>query len=164
MTQNNGQEGNASGLVITRIFDASRERVWKYWTDSEQYMCWGSPKDFTTPYAKFDLRIGGKYINCMRGPDGKDYWSTGVYREIIEPSRLVYSDSFADEHAKVVPASHYGMTANMPLEMEVNVVLEDIGGKTRMTLEHCGFTDDEMNEKTRQGWNECFDKLAECLR
>jgi uncharacterized protein YndB with AHSA1/START domain len=164
MTQNKEQEGKAGALMITRIFDAPPQRVWQSWTVPEQYMCWGSPKDFTTPYAKFDLHIGGRYLNCMRGPNGKDYWGTGIYKVIDEPDRFVYTDSFADEHGNVVPSSYYDMIYDMPLEMEVEVTFEDIGGKTRMTLKHCGFNDEEMSEKTRQGWNECFDKLAECLR
>jgi uncharacterized protein YndB with AHSA1/START domain len=99
----------------------------------------------------------------MRGPDGKEYWSTGTYKEIIEPNRFVCTDSFADEHGNIVPASYYGMSSDMPMEMEVEVTLEDIGGKTRMTLKHCGFPDREIVEQTKEGWNQSFDKLAECL-
>ena len=51
----------------------------------------------------------------------------------------------------------------MPLEMEVELTLEDIGGKTRLILEHCGLPGGEMLELTKQGWNESFDELAECL-
>ena len=151
-------------IKITRIFNTSPLRVWQHWTIPELYKCWGSPKDFTTPFASFDLRIGGKYLNCMRAPDGKDYWSTGIYKVIDEPHRLLYTDSFADEHGNVVPSSHYGMAPDIPLEMEVEVTFEEIDGKTRMSLEHRGFTDQEMNGNTGQGWNECFDKLADCLR
>jgi uncharacterized protein YndB with AHSA1/START domain len=159
-----GKDKNMEPIRIIRIFDVSPQLVWQHWTIPEMYMCWGSPKDFTAPFASFDLRIGGKYLNCMRAPDGKDYWSTGIYKVIDEPRRLLYTDSFADEHGIVVPSSHYGMVDDMPLEMEVEVTFEDIGGKTKMSLEHRGFTGEDMNEKTGQGWNECFDKLAECLR
>jgi uncharacterized protein YndB with AHSA1/START domain len=110
-----------------------------------------------------DVCIGGKYLYCMRGPDGKDYWGTGTYTVISEPSRLAYTDSFADEHGNVVPASFYGMGNDLPLEMEVKVTLEDIGGKTRMTLEHDGMPAGEMLEQAKAGWNQSFDKLAECL-
>ena len=150
-------------ITITRVFNAPRERVWERWTDPGLYMCWCAPKDFTAAYAKFDLRPGGKYLSCMRGPDGKEYWSTGTYKEIIEPNRFVCTDSFADEHGNVVPASYYGMSSDMPMEMEVEVTLEDIGGKTRMTLEHRGLPNGEIIEQTKEGWNQSFDKLAECL-
>jgi uncharacterized protein YndB with AHSA1/START domain len=151
-------------LTITRTFDAPRERVWERWTDPNQYMCWWGPKDFTSPYAKFDLHQGGKYLSCMQGPDGKKYWDTGTYEEVNEPSRLVYTDTFADEHGNTVPASYYGMGSDTPVEMSVQVTLEDIGGKTRLTIEHCGMPDGDMIEQSKIGWNQSFDKLAECLR
>jgi len=156
-------EGNGKSITITRVFNAPRERVWQRWTDPDQYMCWWGPKDFSAPYAKFDLRVGGKYLSCMRGPDGKEYWDTGIYKEIVEPNRIVYTDSFADEHGNVVPASYYGMGSDVPLEMEVELTLEDLGGRTRLTLEHCGLLEGEMLEQTKAGWNQSFDKLAECL-
>jgi uncharacterized protein YndB with AHSA1/START domain len=164
MIQNNGHEGNVPGLIITRYFDASPERVWQYWTLTDLFMCWWGPKDFTAPYAKMDLRVGGRLLNCMRGPDGKDYWSTGTYTEISMHNRIVYTDCFADEHGNVVPASYYGLGTDIPLELEVVVSLEDIGEKTRMTLEHLGLPEGDMLEQTMTGWNQSFDKLAECLR
>jgi len=65
-----------------------------------------------------DLRIGGKFLYCMRSPEGKDYWSTGIYREII-PQEIVFSISFEDEEGNVVPATQYGMSADFQLEMLV---------------------------------------------
>src|SRR4030042_5632400 len=107
-------------ITITRVFDAPRERVWERWTDPDQYMCWWGPKAFTSPYAKFDLRPGGKFLSCMRGPDGKEYWDTGIFEEISKLNRIVYTDSFADEHGNVVPASFYGMGSDIPMEMAVD--------------------------------------------
>ena len=57
-------------------------------------MQWWGPKDFTAPVSKMDLRVGGKYLNCMRSPEGKDYWSTGTYREIVPMERLVSTFEF----------------------------------------------------------------------
>lgn len=149
-------------LVIERIFDAPRELVWKAWTEPERMMRWWGPKVFTTPVCKIDFRVGGVFLNCMRSPEGQDYWSTGVYREIVPLERIVCTDSFADEKGNVVPASHYGMT-DMPLEMLVTVTFEDMGGKTRMTLRHSGLPAGEMSDGAGQGWGESFDKLAEYL-
>ena len=149
-------------LVITRVFDAPRDLVWKAWTEVEQVKRWWGPKDFTAPACTLDLRVGGRYLFCMRGPDGKDYWSTGVYREIVPPGRLVYTDSFADPDGNVVPASYYGMD-DMPLEMLVTVTLEERDGKTTMTLRHAGFPAGTMREMAGAGWNESFDKMAASL-
>ena len=157
----NMEDGHS--VKITRVFNAPVESVWCRWTNPDDYMCWSGPMDYATPFASFDLRPGGKYLTSMRGPDGKDIWSTGTYKEIIEPNRLVMTDSFADEHGNIVPASYYGMGSEIPLEMEVEVTLEDLGDKTRLTLEHCGLPEGEILEQTRQGWSESFDKLEQCL-
>jgi uncharacterized protein YndB with AHSA1/START domain len=96
-------------LVIERVFDASRECVWRSWTEPERVSRWWGPKHFTTPFCRIDLRVGGTYLNCMRSPEGNDYWSTGTYREVDPPARLSCTDSFSDEKGVVVPASRYGM-------------------------------------------------------
>lgn len=147
-------------LIITRIYDAPREVVWKAWTDPETVKRWWGPKGFTAPVSKIDLRVGGTYLNCMRGPEGRDYWSTGVYRELVPQERLVMTDSFADEKGNAVPASHYGFTGDWPLELLVTVSCEDVKGKTKMTLKHEGIPEGVVKAMTEAGWNESFDKLA----
>jgi uncharacterized protein YndB with AHSA1/START domain len=150
-------------LVITRIFDAPRERVWKAWTDPGEARQWWGPKGFTTPSLSVDLRVGGIFRYCMRSPEGKDYWGTGVYREIVPGKRIVYTDSFADEKGNVVPATYYGMGADIPLEMLVTVSFEEENGQTKVTLRHAGMPVGPHRDGAMQGWNEMFDKLVEHL-
>lgn len=149
-------------IVITRIFDAPRELVWRAWTDPEHLKRWWGPKGFTAPVCQIDLRVGGKFLGCMRSPDGHEFWSTGTYREIVPFEKIVSSDSFADEHGNVVPASHYGLEGEFPLELEVIVTLEDLGGKTKMTLRHIGHPEG-IDKMADAGWNESLDKLVETL-
>jgi uncharacterized protein YndB with AHSA1/START domain len=156
---------NRNEVTITRVFDAPRELVWKAWTDPEIFKRWWGPKTFTAPVAKIDLRVGGKFLGCMRSPDGQEVWGTGVYREIAAPERLEVTDSFADEHGNVVPATNYGMSAEFPLEMLITLTLEDHDGQTRLTLKHGGpggFSDKDLGDM-EQGWSESFDKLEEVL-
>lgn len=150
-------------LVITRIFDAPRELVWKAWTEPEHVMRWWGPKGFTSPVCKIDLRVDGRYLNCMRSPEGQDFWSTGVYREIVEPERIVYTDSFSDAEGNVVPASHYGLSGDFPLELQVTVTFEEHEGKTKLTLRHVGIPSGADYDGAQQGWSESFDKLADKL-
>jgi uncharacterized protein YndB with AHSA1/START domain len=150
-------------LIITRLFDAPRELVWKAWTESERVMRWWGPKGFTSPVSKINLRVGGEYLNCMRSPEGKDYWSKGVFREIVVPERLVMTDSFADENGNTVPGSYYGMSKDFPLEMLISVMFEEYDGKTKITLRHTGMPSDADSKGAGQGWNESLDKLAEYL-
>ncbi len=152
-----------SVLVIDREFDAPREKVWLAWTTPEWIQRWWGPKGYTAPVARISLRVGGSYLICMRSPEGRDYWSTGFYREIEPLQRLVATDSFADEKGNIVSSAHYGLGDEMPLEMLMTITFEDRGGKTAMTLQHAGMPPGPHMEGARQGWNESFDKLAEFL-
>jgi len=164
MAKNNVvSEQGKQNVIVTRMFNVPRELVWKAWTDPEHFKRWWGPKDYTCPFCEMDLRVGGKYLNCMRSPEGQDYWSTGVYREIIPTERIVFTDCFADANGNVVPATQYGLSSDFPLEMLVTVTLEDQGGQTKMTLEHIGLPIGSEGDGAQQGWSESFDKLAESL-
>ena len=147
------------GLAIERIFDAPVELVWQAWTQPEHLEKWFGPKDFTAPAVQNDFHVGGKYLYCMRSPDGQDYWSTGVYREIIQHRRIVATDSFADADGNVVPASHYGMQGDFPIEMQTTVTFEAQGNRTKLTINQAGMPAG-MQEMAGTGWNQSLDKLA----
>lgn len=167
MTESNvpSTESQAGELVITRIFDAPREMVFRAWTDPAQLARWWGPKGFTTPVCKIDLRVGGEFLYCMRSPEGQDFWGKGIFSEVVPPERLVYTDSFADAEGNSVPASHYGMEGDWPLETQVSVTFEVEGsGKTKLTLKHSGMPAGPGSEMTGAGWNESLDKLAESLK
>ncbi|MGE5456807.1 MAG: SRPBCC family protein [Methanococcaceae archaeon] len=163
MTESN-QKTEDQELIITRVFDAPRNRVWEVWTEPEHVMEWWGPEGFTAPIIKTDFRVGGKSLFCMRSPEGEDFWSTGVYQEIVEQEKIVTTDSFSDAQGNVVPASHYGMSGDWPLELLVTVTFEEDGGKTKLTLRHEGFPDRENRDLAKAGWNESLDKLVEYLK
>jgi uncharacterized protein YndB with AHSA1/START domain len=159
--KNSSERDQTEQLLITREFDAPRESVWKAWTECERLIRWWGPKGFTTPLCKIDLHPEGVFHYCMRSPDGRDYCGKAVYREIVDPERIVYTDSFADEKGNVVPATYYGMSADFPLEMLVTVTFEESGGKTKLTLQHAlGSTPASERDLCQQGWSEMLDKLA----
>jgi uncharacterized protein YndB with AHSA1/START domain len=162
--KNNVAKKPENELVITRVFDAPRELVWKAWTEPEHFKKWWGPETFTAPVIKMDFREGGSYLYCMRSPDGHDFWSTGVYREIVPIERIVFTDSFSDAEGNVIPASQYGMSGDWPSELLVTVTFEEQGGKTKMILRQAGIPAGEMSEMTAAGWNGSFDKLAESLK
>lgn len=170
MKKNNSNATKNGEFVITRLFDGSREKVWRAWTNPEQVKRWWGPKHFSAPSISIDLRVGGKYIYCMRSPEGEEYWSAGIYQEIVPQEKLVMSDSFADEKGNVVPATYYGMSPDWPLELPVTIKFEDQSaresGKTKLTLSYEGIEKIDAKElgNMRQGWNESLDKLAESLK
>jgi uncharacterized protein YndB with AHSA1/START domain len=157
-----GKPGD-KGLFIERVFDAPRETVWDAWTNPEIVKKWWGPKFFSSPHIEIDFREGGKYLYCMRSPDGKDYWSTGVFQEIIEFKKLVLTDDFADEKGNPVSASYYGMSADLPMGLLVTFTFDDRMGKTYFTLAYAEWPGGIEIENARQGWNESLDKLAEYL-
>ena len=153
-----------AAFIITREFNAPRERVFKAWTEAGQLMRWWGPRNFTIPFCKVDPRPGGIFHFCMRSPEGKDYWGKGIYREVAAPERLVYTDSFSNEKGDFVEPSQYGMAPDWPAETLITVTFEEQGNKTKLTLN--GGVTAELAKKhmADQGWNESFDRLEEYLK
>jgi uncharacterized protein YndB with AHSA1/START domain len=150
-------------MIITRIFDAPVEKVWRAWTDPEMVTQWWGPEHFTAPVARVDFRLGGKYLFAMRDPDGNDYWSTGRYVEIVPLERIVYTDSFADADGNIIPPTQYGMSPAFPEELVMTLSFEDLGGRTRMTMTSSGMPRDDDFEMARSGMSTMMDKLAKVV-
>lgn len=151
-------------LRVVRTFDAPREKVWRAYTEPSLVRRWWGPKGFTAPIVESELRPGGRYLYCMRSPDGKDYWSAGWFKEFSPPERIVAIDSFADREGNIVPASYYGLSGDWPLEAEMVITFEEEGGKTRMTMRQPDVPAGPDRNNAIQGWNESMDKLEEMLR
>ena len=150
-------------LTITRVFNAPRSLVFQAWTQCERMRHWWGPKGFTVPFCEIDLRPGGMSRFDMRSPEGKDFWSQGIYREVVEPERIVVTDSFADEQGNVVSPEHYGMSAEWPIEATIQVTFTERAGKTRLTLQHYPLPPGREREMCEQGWDESFERLADYL-
>ena len=84
-------------FVISRVFDAPRELVFKAFTDPERMKHWWGPKGFKVIAQNMDLRPGGMYHYGLEAPDGNTMWGRFVYREIAAPERIVFVNSFSDE-------------------------------------------------------------------
>ena len=150
-------------LVITRIFDLPRDLVWRAWTDPKHIQRWWGPKGVTSPICINDFRVGGRYLYCMRSPEGQEFWTMGVYLDIAPVERIVHTDSFCDADGHVVPASTYGLSADFPLETLLTEIFEDLGGKTRFTLRQSGVPAGTDSDSARQGWNEALDRIVEVI-
>ena len=163
---------NQKPINITRTFDLPVPKLWQAWTEPESFKKWWGPKDFSCPYISIDLKVGGKYLSCMRSGDGTEFWSTGVYKEIIPNKKLVCTDSFSDEKGNVIPASDLKMPGEWPLELLVTVTFDEAGarlndevgqGKTKMQLQQVGIPP-EIYDECIKGWNQSFDKLEESFK
>lgn len=158
-----GPEPSGQELVLTRVIDAPRKAVFKAWTDQEQMANWWGPNGFTIPFGKIDLRPGGVIHYCMRSPEGRDYWGKGIYREINEPERLVFTDVFSDEKGNTVQPVEYGMSADWPAETLITVTFDELDGRTELTLRQSVSESLAESSGARQGWAESLDRLAEYL-
>ena len=155
-------------FVISRTFDAPRDRVWKAWTDREQLLQWFGPKGFKMTTAKLDLRPGGSFHYCLQTPDGKEMWGKFIYRVIDAPSRIVLVNSFSDAKGGT---TRHPMSATWPLEMLSTTTLAEEGGKTKLTIEWLPLNPTDEERKTfdsahdgmKQGWGGTFEQLAEYL-
>lgn len=139
-------------LVLTRIIDAPREKVFKAWTDADLLKQWFAPLPYTTPHAELDVRVGGSNLIVMRGPDGNEFPNRGVYLEIVENERIVVTDAYTK--AWVLSEKPF---------MTLILTFEDHGGRTRYTAlaRHWTVADREAHEKMgfHEGWGICADQL-----
>ena len=153
MSEDTTTAGN--DIVIERVFKAPRDLVWRMWTEPEHFMRWYGPTGASAAGCEIDFRVGGRHLFGLQTPDGRTYWTTGTYLEIVPLERFVTSELMSDEHGNAV--------ATMP-ETTVTVTLEDLGdGRTRMTLRHGGWPEPGMAEGAGGGWSQAFDKLEAVL-
>ncbi|MDH3293043.1 MAG: SRPBCC domain-containing protein [Acidimicrobiia bacterium] len=146
-----------NAVVIERIFDGPVDLVWRMWTVGDDFQKWYGPQGFTIPTADFDLQVGGRRFVGMESPDGSmKMWFVGEFREVTAPTRLVYTESMADENGNVLSPADMGMP-DMHDVTEITVELEDLGDKTRMAMTHAGVPADSPGAA---GWTQAFDKLA----
>ena len=142
-------------LVLTRVLDAPREAVFRCWTTPDLLKQWFAPKPWTTSEVDIDVRAGGTSRVVMRGPDGQEVASSGVYLEVVPDERLVFTDAYVRAWE---PAAKPFMT--------VILTFDDLGnGTTRYTarVRHWTEVDREAHEKMgfHEGWGRCTSQLAE---
>ena len=140
-------------LVLTRLIDAPREKLYRAWTDPTLLTQWFAPKPWTTPRAELDVRPGGATLVVIADPEGNEFPNPGVYLEVVPNERLVVTDAYT--------------TAWEPSEkpfMTAIITFEDEGDKTRYTARarHWTQADREAHEKMgfHEGWGKCADQLA----
>lgn len=145
-------------LVLTRIIDAPREKIYRAWTDAEILKQWFAPKPYSTPSAKLDVRAGGSNLIVMRDPQGNDFPNQGVYLEVIPNERLVITDAYTQAWE---PSAKPFMT--------LTISLDEAGpGKTKYTalVRHWSVEDKQTHEKMgfHQGWGICTDQLEAIVK
>jgi uncharacterized protein YndB with AHSA1/START domain len=141
-------------LVLTRVVDAPREKLFQGWTDPKLMVQWFAPAPLTTIVHEVDPRPGGVFRVTMRDPNGTEYPANGVYLEVVKNERIVTTDAY--ERAWQPSAKPF---------MTSIITFEDAGpGKTKYTARALHWTkeDRETHEKMgfHEGWGQCLDQLV----
>ena len=143
----------ARELVVTRVFDASRERVFDAFTDPRHIAEWWGPDGFTNTIHEMDVRPGGVWRFMMHGPDGVDYPNMIIYAEIVKPERLVF------------PHGEDG--ADLSAYFQATVTFEDLDGETRLTMRTLFSLAEERDSMVEfgalEGGNQTLGRLAAFL-
>jgi uncharacterized protein YndB with AHSA1/START domain len=136
----------AREITITRVFAAPRELVWKAWTDPDQLAVWWGKRGWTAVRStiEMDVRRGGAFsLFSVADDDGREMRSAGVYREVVEPERLVLDD---------------------PDGALATVTFTDLGdGRTKMVFHATLATTRQIRDAAEDGLSSAFDRLAEHL-
>jgi uncharacterized protein YndB with AHSA1/START domain len=136
-------------IVISRVLDAPRELVFEAWTNPDHLIHWFGPAGFTNTFYEADIRTGGKWRFTMHGPDGRNYENLVFFTEVLKPERLIYFQGANEKHFP---------------NFKATVTLEDLGGKTRLTMCSVFPTTDEKEFAVREvcaveGGHQTVDRL-----
>jgi uncharacterized protein YndB with AHSA1/START domain len=145
-------------LVLRRLVDAPRAKVWRCWTEAELLKQWFCPRPWTTPMAQMDVRPGGAHCMLMKGPNpGEEHLMPGVFLDVVPQERLVFTDAFVSAWE---PSEKPFMVATLQLDAQ--------GDMTVYTARvwHWSVADREEHEKMgfHDGWGTCVEQLEEVAR
>lgn len=141
-------------LVLTRIIDATAEKLFDCWTQPELIKQWFAPAPWSTPAAETDLRAGGASKITMRSPEGQDFPNSGIYLEVIPGKKIVFTDAFTSAWTPSAKPFFVG-----------TITFEDVGGgKTRYTARAAHWTQEDCDAHEKmgfhEGWGLCATQLA----
>ncbi len=144
-------------LVLTRLIDAPREKLYRAWTEPALIKQWFAPLPWTVPHVETDLRAGGSTLIVMRGPDGTEFPNRGVYLEVVPNERIVFTDAFTQAWEPSEKPFFTGI-----------ITFEEEAGQTRYTARarHWSAADCAAHEKMgfHEGWGKCADQLAALVK
>ncbi|MDB5966328.1 MAG: hypothetical protein JWQ72_2828 [Polaromonas sp.] len=153
-------QGTDRELLLTRLIEAPREKVFGAWTTPALLVQWFTPKPWTTVRAEMDVRPGGASLVVMRGPDGTEFPNRGVYLEVVPNQRLVFTDAYIEAWK---PSDKPFMTGILTFEDEAG----PNGPATRYTARvmHWTAADREAHEKMgfHEGWGKATEQLCEAI-
>ena len=157
----------AHEMVLTRVFDAPVEDIWRAWIEPEQIRRWWGPMGFTCPVAEMDVRPGGTSLVCMRAPaefGGADFYNTWTYSAVIPMERLDFVQRFTDDRRNPLDPADLGLPAGIPREVPHTLTFTPLDDhRTELTVTESGYSSEEVVATSRAGMEQVLDKLAAIL-
>jgi uncharacterized protein YndB with AHSA1/START domain len=151
-------------LVITRVFTASLDQLWKAWSDPNDVMRWWGPTGFSCPLANIDFREGGVSLLAMHPPKefgGEDLYSTWTYQQIVPMQRIEYTHNLADKDGNKIDPTTINMPADFPQDQHHTITFKVLGpNSTELTVTEQDWPVGQMMEMSKMGMNQCLDKMA----
>jgi uncharacterized protein YndB with AHSA1/START domain len=142
-------------LILTRVFNVPRAKVYRCWTEPELLKKWFAPLPWTTTKVEFDLRPGGSSLFVMRSPEGHEFPNPGLFLEVVKNEKLAFTDAFVKAWQ---PSEKAFMVATITFEDHNG----GSGTKYTARVQHWSVADREAHEKMgfHEGWGQCADQLA----
>lgn len=138
-------------LTINKTFDAPLQLVWDAWTQSEHILKWWTPSGMDVKVVEHDFRVGGKWKYTMPMPDGSEFISEGIYKEIVELKKIITSADFKP----------------MTKGVELQTYFEAEGNKTKFTFSVVHATAEYCKQQEEMGfyngWGSALDRLETLL-
>ncbi len=134
-------------LTIERDFNAPPETIYDAWIDPELFVKWWGPEGMTTPVHSLDIREGGSWSATMENSEGQRYTSSGIYKVLDRPNRLVFT--WAWDHAET-GRGH---------ETEVEVTISATASGSKLVLVQGTFESMEARDSHNMGWSSSFNDL-----
>lgn len=153
----------AEDVLVTHVFDAPRELVFRAWTDPEMLAKWYAPEGCNIVYKEIDVRKGGRFLSCVHHPVHGDCWCKGTYLEIDAPSRFVFTAEITNERGEDIQPVDAGMPADWPAKTTVSITFTGLGDKTSITLHQTVAAALAKQTGALPSWIEMFNRLNQLL-
>lgn len=147
---------------MERTFNASQAELWRVWNDADSIQKWWGPKGYTAFVIRNDVRKGGSYLWAMKSEQGRMFWSTGTYQEVIPNRRIVSTMSFSNESGRILSGSQVSVPGKWPDEITIIDEFSESDGKARVTVTEAGIPLIAY-PLAKMGWAQQFDKIQSLL-
>lgn len=142
-------------LIIERVFDVPKEKVWQAYANKEMFEKWWGPEGWQTTTKQFEFKPGGRIHYCMKCEDkhqvewyGKESWGLMDIETINEPTTFSVKDYFSDAEGTI--------NTTMPSQ-RYTVEFIDEGGKTRLVTKSFLETSEQLEQLIKMGMVEGTD-------